>query len=224
MTAETLLWPVYRIHACGPGLAHLPPRGPCLVIGNHAAWFDPLFLAKIVPSPITPMMTSKFYDLPVLSWIMRHIIGTIRVPDVRYRHDAPELQEAVAALDRGEYIVLFPEGYLRRKEEQPLRRFGRGVWKILSDRPTTPVFACWIEGNWGSFFSYRGGPPTKGKRIDFWRHIQIGVIGPIAIDTATLSDHMATRTFLMQQVAAAREPLGLPPLELPHTEDEGEKE
>jgi 1-acyl-sn-glycerol-3-phosphate acyltransferase len=224
LTAETLLWPVYRIHACGPGVAHLPQRGPCLVIGNHAAWFDPLFFAKILPSPITPMMTSKFYDLPVLSWIMRRIIGTIRVPEAQYRHEAPELLDAVAALDRGACIVLFPEGYLRRKEEQPLRRFGRGVWKILSDRPTTPVFACWIEGNWGSFFSYRGGPPTKGKRIDFWKNIRIGVIGPIAIDPAMLADHMATRTFLMQQVAAAREPLGLPPLDLAGTAEEGAKE
>lgn len=222
-TAEFILWPVYRVRAFGPGVPNLPTRGPCLVIGNHAAWFDPLFLAKVLPLPTTPMMTSKFYDLPVLSWIMRRVIGTIRVPDVPFRHEAPELKEAVAALDRGECVVLFPEGYLRRKEEQPLRRFGRGVWKILCDRPTTPVFACWLEGNWGSFFSHRGGPPTKGKRIDFWTHIDVGIVGPIAMDPAVLADHMATRLFLMQQVAAAREPLGLPPIELPGVH-EGEKE
>jgi 1-acyl-sn-glycerol-3-phosphate acyltransferase len=223
MTIETLLWPVYRIHSAGPGAAHLPARGPCLVIANHAAWFDPLFLAKILPAPTTPMMTSKFYDLPVLSWLMRHVIGTIRVPEVPYRHEAPELQEAIAALDRGECIVLFPEGYLRRKEELPLRRFGRGIWKILSERPATPVFACWIDGNWGSYFSHRGGPPARGKRIDFWTHIRIGVLGPIRIDPSVLADHMATRTFLMQQVAAAREPLGLPPLDVPAA-GEGDKE
>jgi 1-acyl-sn-glycerol-3-phosphate acyltransferase len=222
-TVELLLWPMYRVRAVGPGVVHLPARGPCLVIGNHAAWFDPLFLAKVLPMPTTPMMTSKFYDLPVLSWLMRRVIGTIRVPDVRFRHEAPELKEAVAALDRGECVVLFPEGYLRRKEEQPLRRFGRGIWAILAERPHTPVFACWIEGNWGSFFSHRGGPPTKGKRIDFWKHIDIGIVGPVAIDPAMLADHMATRLFLMHQVAAAREPLGLPPVELPMS-DEGEKE
>lgn len=223
-TLEFLLWPMYRVKAIGPGAARLPARGPLLVIANHAAWFDPLFLAKVLPRPITPMMTSKFYDLPVLSWLMRHVIGTIRVPEVPYRHEAPELREAVAALDRGDCVVLFPEGYLRRREDQPLRRFGRGVWKILSDRPATPVFACWIEGNWGSFFSYRAGPPTKGKRIDFWRHIDIGMIGPLAIDPGVLADHMATRVCLMQQVAAAREPLGLPPIEVPVAAAEGEKE
>jgi 1-acyl-sn-glycerol-3-phosphate acyltransferase len=185
-----------------------------MVIGNHAAWFDPLFLCKILPSPITPMMTSKFYDLPVIAWLMRHVIGTIRVPDKAVRHEAPELQEAVAALDRGECLVMFPEGYLRRKEDVPLRRFGRGVWQILRDRPATPVFACWIEGTWGSFLSFRGGSPATGKRIDFWRSIRIGVIGPVHVDPAILTDHMATRTYLMQQVAEARGPLGLEPLNL----------
>jgi 1-acyl-sn-glycerol-3-phosphate acyltransferase len=223
-TLEFLLWPMYRVRAVGPSASHFPTRGPCLVIANHAAWFDPLFLAKVLPIPTTPMMTSKFYDLPVLSWLMRHVIGTIRVPEVAFRHEAPELKEAVAALDRGECVVLFPEGYLRRREDQPLRRFGRGVWKILSDRPATPVLACWIEGNWGSFFSHRGGPPTKGKRIDFWRHIDIGIVGPLTIDPATLADHMATRVYLMHQVAGARAHLGLPPIELPVAAAEGEKE
>ena len=126
-------------------------------------------------------------------------------------------------LDRGACVVLFPEGYLRRKEEQPLRRFGRGVWKILADRPDTPVFACWIDGNWGSYFSYKGGPPTKNKRFDFRRRIRIGVTGPLKVDPAILADHMATRTFLMRQVAAAREPLGLEPLDL-RMLPEGDKE
>lgn len=223
-TAEFLLWPMYRVRAVGPGVGKLPTLGPCLVIGNHAAWFDPLFIAKVIPRPVTPMMTSKFYDLPVLSWLMRRVIGTIRVPDVPFRHEAPELNEAVKRLDRGDCIVLFPEGYLRRKEEQPLRRFGRGVWKILSDRPNTPLFACWIEGNWGSFFSHRSGPPTKGKRIDFWTHINIGIIGPITIEPAMLADHMATRLFLMQQVIAARTALDLPAIELPTVAAEGDKE
>lgn len=222
-TADVLISPFYRIQVVGPGLDHLPARGPCLVIANHAAWFDPLFLAKILPAPVTPMMTSRFYDLPVLSWIMRNITGTIRVPDKALRHEAPELKEAVAALDRGECLILFPEGYLRRKEEQPLRRFGRGVWQILRDRPNTPVFACWIEGNWGSYFSYKGGPPTKNKRFDFARRIWIAVTGPLTVDPALLADHMATRTFLMQQVSAARVPLGLERLAM-DTMPEEEKE
>jgi len=223
-TIEFLLWPVYRFRSRGPGCKNLPARGPCLVIANHSAWLDPLFMAKVLPPPIIPMMTSKFYDLPVISFLMRRVIGTIRVPEASYRHEAPELKEAIAALDRGECVVIFPEGFLRRKEEQPLRRFGRGIWAILVERPQTPVFACWIEGNWGSYFSYRGGPPTKGKRIDFWTHIDIGIVGPVPIDPALLADHLAVRSYLMHQVSGARVSLGLDALELPTAPAEGEKE
>jgi 1-acyl-sn-glycerol-3-phosphate acyltransferase len=214
LTAETLLWPLYRITGHGPGATAMPARGPYLVIANHAAWLDPLFLAKVVPAPIVPMMTSKFYDLPVISFLMRRTIGTIRVPDVAYRHEAPELKEAVRALDRGEALIVFPEGFLRRKEEVMLRRFGRGVWQILHDRPDTPIYACWIDGNWGSYTSFKGGPPMKNKRPDFWRRVRIGIRGPFRLDAATLADHMATRTALMHEVAKAREPLGLEPLTL----------
>jgi 1-acyl-sn-glycerol-3-phosphate acyltransferase len=154
---------------------------------------------------------------------MRHVYDTIRVPEAPYRREAPELHEAVVALDRGACVVLFPEGYLRRKEELPLRRFGRGVWQILADRPATPVFACWIDGGWGSYFSYKGGPPTKNKRLDFWRPIRIGVVGPFTLEPALLIDHMATRTFLMEQVNSARTPLGLEPLHLAAV-PEGDKE
>lgn len=224
LIAEVLLGPNYRIRSYGPGAAQLPVRGPCLVIANHAAWLDPLFLAKVLPAPIVPMMSSKFYDLPILSWWMRHVIGTIRVPDRTIRHDAPELNDAVAALDRGDYVILFPEGYLRRKQDVPLRRFGRGVWQILRDRPNTPLFACWIEGNWGSYLSWKDGPPAKGKRIDFWRPIRIGVLGPIRVEPAMLADHMTTRTYLMHQMSEARRVLGFGPLALPAVHDAEENE
>lgn len=223
LVLEVLVSPVYRITTAGPGVEHLPARGPCLVIANHAAWFDPLFLAKALQAPTVPMMTSKFYDLPVIAWLMRNVIGTIRVPDSAYRREAPELKEAVAALNRGANVILFPEGFLRRKAEVPLRRFGRGVWQILHDRPDTPVFACWIEGSWESYTSFKGGPPTKNKRWDFWRPIRIGIRGPFRLDAETLADHMTTRRALMQEVNRAREPLGLDPLKLPAAAAEGDE-
>jgi acyl-[acyl-carrier-protein]-phospholipid O-acyltransferase / long-chain-fatty-acid--[acyl-carrier-protein] ligase len=222
-TAEILVEMMYRVRSAGPDAERLPARGPYLVIANHAAWLDPLWMAQIIPTPITPMMTSKFYDLPLLAWLMRRVIKTIRVPDLAYRHEAPELQEAVRRLDRGDCVVLFPEGFLRRKEEVPLRRFGRGVWQILSDRPQTPVFACWIEGGWGSYFSFKGGSPTKNKRPDCRRPIRIAVTGPFTLDPARLADHMATRMHLMERVNAARPLLGLEPLALAAV-PEGDKE
>jgi len=223
LAVEPLLGVMYRVRAAGPGVGAIPVAGPCLVVANHSCWFDPFFLAKVLPRPVTPMMTARFYDRPVLRWLMRRVIHAIRVPEAAFRHDAPELAEAVAALDRGACVVIFPEGYLRRTEDRPLRRFGRGAWRILAARPDTPVVTCWIEGGWGSFTSYFGGRPAAGKRPDLRRRIGIGVAAPAVLDPATLAAHLPARLDLMNRVAAARTALGLPelpPYEVPRPGDE----
>jgi 1-acyl-sn-glycerol-3-phosphate acyltransferase len=224
--AEFLTLPVYRITTAGPGLAAFPRAGPVVVIANHAAYFDPLFLAKWVPRPVTPMMTATFYDLPVLRLLMRYVFHVIRVNEIAIRRDAQEVQEAIAALDAGKCVVIFPEGYLRRKEDVTLRRFGQGVWQILKARPDTPVVACWIDGNWGSYFSFKDGPPMKNKKFDLRRPIRVGVSAPETVPPEVLAEHLPTRVYLMNKVLDARAHLGLPAVprvELPAQQDDEEK-
>ncbi|QEL18040.1 lysophospholipid acyltransferase family protein [Limnoglobus roseus] len=212
LCVEAVVWRGYRIAPRGSGLSEFPRQGPVLVIANHACWWDPLFLAKVLPRPITPMMTSAFYDRWFLRPLMVYVFQTIRVADVHIRREAPEIQEAIQALDQGKCVVIFPEGYLRRKEEIPLRRFGRGVWEILKSRPQTPVVAGWIEGGWGSYASYWNGPPTKNKKNEFRRPITVGLAPAQCVTPEILQHHLQTRLTLMNQVSQARLQLGLPPL------------
>jgi 1-acyl-sn-glycerol-3-phosphate acyltransferase len=211
---ELLIWPVHRIRGFGPGLQQIPGHGPLILIANHSAWFDPAWLAKIIPRQLTPMMTSRYYDFPVVSWLMVHVVGAIRVQAYKLRRDPPELRLAVEALDRGECLVIFPEGYMKREEEKALNRFGQGIWRILRERPATPVVVCWIEGGWGSYTSYAGGLPTKNKPMDWWRPIAIGVSAPETLDPDLLADQRATRSYLMQACLQARRHLGLEPFKL----------
>ncbi|MCZ2342835.1 MAG: 1-acyl-sn-glycerol-3-phosphate acyltransferase [Bacteroidales bacterium] len=205
----------YRYRTAGPGVHQIPRTNPCIIIANHGAYLDPLFLAGVAPRPITPMMTSSFYDKPIIRQLMLYVFDTIRVPDVAMKRDTLEITEAIAALDAGKCLVIFPEGWLRRKEEQPLRRFGRGIWQILAARPDTPVISCWIEGGWGSYLSFHNGPPTRNKRPDFRHPITVSVAEPERVPAEVLADHMATRRFLMERVLLARRLLGLPDFSLP---------
>jgi 1-acyl-sn-glycerol-3-phosphate acyltransferase len=221
LLTEFLIWPLYRIRGYGPGLDDFPLQGPVLVVANHSAWVDPVWIAKVLPRRITPMMTSLFYDKPILCWLMVNVVHAIRVEASEFRREAPELRQAVAALDRGECVVVFPEGRMRRRDDQLLHRFGQGIWLILRERPNTPVVPCWIEGGWGSYFSYRGGPPTCNKRFDRWRRIEVAVSEPRVIEPAVLEDHRATRAHLMQACLSARQHLGLeaPPIPTPILEE-----
>ncbi|MFO0969814.1 MAG: lysophospholipid acyltransferase family protein [Gemmataceae bacterium] len=208
LVLEGLMLPFWRVHATGPGLTLMPPRGPVILLANHASWFDPIFLGKVSPRKLLPMMTSVFYDSPKLNWLMR-LGEAIRVESARFRRETPELDEAVATLDRGQALLVFPEGAMRRRDEQWLRHFGQGIVRILRERPHTPVITCWIEGNWGSYFSYRDGLPTKNKRMDFWRSIRVALAAPRHIDPALLEDQRAARRHLMELVAKTRTLLGL---------------
>jgi 1-acyl-sn-glycerol-3-phosphate acyltransferase len=210
LTVEILLWPVYRIRVRGSGAGQIPRYGPLLVVANHAAYMDPFWIAKIVPRHVTPMMTSVFFDRPLIHWLMVHVVGAIRVEATYLRREAPELGEAVAVLRRGGCVLVFPEASLRRTEQQLIRPFGQGVWHILHELPDIPVLVCWIEGGWGSYTSYFNGPPMEHKR-PHWRHpIDIGVDEPRSLDAAVLIDHRTTRTYLMRACAACRRFLGLP--------------
>ena len=213
---------MYHIRGKGPGFAAVPPVGPMILLANHGGYFDPVVLQKVTDRPVTGMMTSVYYDLWFVKLMSKLIFRTIRVPDATVRHEAPELREAVASLDRGECVMIFPEGWLRRKEDVPLKRFGQGIWQILRDRPETPVVCCWIEGTWGSFFSFKNGPPMKGKGFDFWRTVDVGVNAPILVPPGVLGNHWDTRFFLMNEVSAARAHVGLEPL--PRFERSGQDE
>jgi 1-acyl-sn-glycerol-3-phosphate acyltransferase len=217
IAAEPPVWLMFRVSVAGPGLKEFPLTGPALVIANHASWLDPILLAKIVPRQVTAMMTARFYDLPIIRPLMERVLHIIRVHEVAVRREAPEVQEAIAALDAGKCVIVFPEGYLRRKEEQLLRRFGQGIWQILKARPDTPVVALWIEGVWGSYLSHKDGPPMKNKKLDIRRPIRIGVSAAETVPADILDDGLSTRLYLMNKVLDARQHLDLPavpPMEL----------
>jgi 1-acyl-sn-glycerol-3-phosphate acyltransferase len=212
VVVELVIELMYRVHARGPGADQLPHRGPLLLVANHAAYLDPFWIAKVVPRQVRPMMTSAFYDLPVVRWLSRHVARAIRVPYGSFRREAPELKEAIAALRAGECVVIFPEGMLRRSEHINLRALGRGVWQILHELPDTPVSICWVEGSWGSYFSFKNGPPGQGKPFDRFRPIDIAFTEPRPLDPGLLGDHLATRAWLRQAVLNSRGYLDLPVL------------
>lgn len=204
---EGLIWPLYRIQAIGSGVRRIPLTGPLIVIANHTNMLDPLFLGKIIPRRVIPMMTSKYYDLPILSFLMRYVVGTIRVEDNRRKKEAPEIAEAVARLHEGHCVMIFPEGRLKRQEEPVLNYFAQGIWHILREVPETPVVACWIDGAWGAYLSYRSGPPGVGKPIDWWRPITVVVAPPMRLPSEVLETHQKTRRFLTDFVLALRQQL-----------------
>jgi 1-acyl-sn-glycerol-3-phosphate acyltransferase len=170
-----------------------------------------VWIAGVIPLRTRAMMLSTFMDKPFLGWLTGTVYQAIRVSEEGgFRRHIPELDVAVKTLEAGESVMVFPEAWIRRKEEQPMRRFAQGVVKILQRRPQTPVIACWVEDGWGSFSSYKNGPPFKGKPFDILKRIRIGVSNAEILPPELVADEKALRRHLMQMVLNARTYLGMP--------------
>jgi len=206
---EACLVPAYRFRTAGPGMDSLPVAGPVLLVSNHTTYTDPFWIGKVLPRRFIPMMTSVFYDLPGIRFLMKDVVGAIRVPAAVARKTAPELDEASAILAKGGTVLIFPEGTLRRVEEPSTKLFGRGVAMLVQKHPDATVIPVWIEGGWGAYFSYAGGPPGKNKKRDFNRPIQLAFGQPLAFTAEELSDQRILRRRLRSEMHACRGLLGL---------------
>lgn len=215
LLAEWAMWPMYRIRAHGPGAEIIPTHGPLLIIANHASHLDAFWIGKIVPRRVRPMISSRFYERPVMRWLIERVIGAIRVPEEGFKHETPELEDAVDILRKEGCVLMFPETTLQQPQDRMLRQFGQGVWHLLKAVPETTVVVMWIEGGWGSCASYKDGEPMQARKCDCWRQVNIAVSEPQRLDNQTLSDDRMTRRHLMHVCAEARRHVGLPPPEEP---------
>jgi 1-acyl-sn-glycerol-3-phosphate acyltransferase len=122
---------LYRVEVRG---AHnIPPTGPLVVTGNHDSVLDPFLMAAVVPRPIHFVGKSELWRFPPLAlWL-----GTIgAIPVVRGGSDLEAIASAVAVLEAGEAVGIFPEGGVKR--EGPWLR-GAARMALATGAPLLPI-------------------------------------------------------------------------------------
>lgn len=147
---------IYRITLVGPGLddgAFPQPEGPTVFIANHVTFIDGLFISALSRKPVRYLVLSTFWKKPFTRFFL-NAMGAIPFGTGRAHETQQGLDAARAALARGEYICIFPEGVLTRTGH--LQPFKRGVEKLLegTDAQVVPIY---LERLWGSVFSFSGG-------------------------------------------------------------------
>lgn len=113
--ARSVLLGLLRIE----GRAGVPRRGALLVCCNHLSAIDPALVPGFLPRRDSwSMAKSEWFERPgFTSWLLRsyHAFGV-----VRHTADRRALRQAREILDRGEVLVLYPEGH-RSETGQLLR-------------------------------------------------------------------------------------------------------
>lgn len=127
----------------------LPKDGPAVLAGNHNSNLDALALISLMPLSLLPKLRpvaamDYFYTSGLRSWFANDIIGIIPVKRGSGKEGGNPLQLAEEALDRGEILVLFPEG--TRGEPERLQAFKKGIGHLARARPKVPVVPVFMHG------------------------------------------------------------------------------
>jgi 1-acyl-sn-glycerol-3-phosphate acyltransferase len=127
----------------------LPRDGPAILAGNHNSNLDALAIMSLMPLKLLPKLRpvaamDYFLTGGIRSWFANKIIGIIPVKRGSGKEGGNPLQLAEEALDRGEILVIFPEG--TRGEPEILQEFKKGIGHMAHARPNVPVVPVFMHG------------------------------------------------------------------------------
>jgi 1-acyl-sn-glycerol-3-phosphate acyltransferase len=118
------------------GREHLPSSGPLLLASNHRSFLDPFVIGTLVKRPVYYMAKRELFEKRWQAWVL-NALGAFPVD--RGAGDGEALATARAILERGDCVVVFPEG--TRVRPGPLGDPRRGIGRLALDTgaPVAPV-------------------------------------------------------------------------------------
>lgn len=171
-----IVWFFFKIEV--EGMENLPEDGPYILAGNHITYLDWAVLYSQFNVPVRFIMYYKYSKWPIVKW---GFAQQKAIPIGSASEGKTHLTRAFDAVsDRlrdGDVVCIFPEGALTRDGE--IQRFRRSIDKMLERDPVT-VVPFRLEGLWGTYFSWSGGPPgQKPIRKMFRQPVKIKIGKPI---------------------------------------------
>jgi 1-acyl-sn-glycerol-3-phosphate acyltransferase len=146
-----------------------PDHGGVLIAVNHLSHADTVLMARMVwSSGRVPRFLIKagVFDWPIIGRMMH---GAGQIPVYRGTADASQsLKDAVVALERGEAVVIYPEGTTTKDPGNWPMQARTGIARLVLAAPHIPVVPI---GQWGPHKT--GGFSIKrlGRRRTSWASV-----------------------------------------------------
>jgi 1-acyl-sn-glycerol-3-phosphate acyltransferase len=127
----------------------LPRQGPAIVAANHNSHLDTLALLALFPLSLTPMVrpvaaADYFMRSRAMAWFSQNVVGIVPVERTGHEEGSDPLDECHAALDRGEILLIFPEG--TRGEPEHMTEFRSGIARLAERHTEAPVVTVFMHG------------------------------------------------------------------------------
>lgn len=127
----------------------LPLHGPAIVAANHNSHLDTLTLMSLWPlrrvHRVRPIAAADYFLTNAkVAWFSLKIMHIIPIDRERKAQEDDPLANPMAALQRNEILVLFPEG--SRGQPEQLSRFKSGVARLAERCPQAPIIPVFMHG------------------------------------------------------------------------------
>jgi len=138
------------------------------MLPNHVSYVDALLLGVSCERDMRFVIYDTFYAMKAIQWGLR-LFGTVPISPTK----AKEAIRTVAnALKQDQAVCLFPEGQLTRTGY--VNELQKGYELMARMGGNARVQPVWIDGIWGSIFSYESGrffkkmPRLAPYRVSVW--------------------------------------------------------
>ena len=117
------------------GREHIPDGGVILA-ANHRSFLDPFAIGCCIGRPIYFVAKEELFKNPIVGWFL-NCLGAF--PVRRGHSDLESVATSLALLERGQAVVIFPEG--TRVPAGSLGKPKRGVGRLVleSGKPVVPI-------------------------------------------------------------------------------------
>ena len=119
-----------------------------IYIANHTSHADFVLLWAALPSHLRrrtfPVAAADYWDRgAVRRYLVREVFGAVLIERVPAERDGNPIEPILAALHRGESLILFPEG--TRGRGSGLLPFKCGIYHLACERPDIELVPVWID-------------------------------------------------------------------------------
>ncbi|MEA2241142.1 MAG: glycerol-3-phosphate dehydrogenase [Solirubrobacteraceae bacterium] len=118
------------------GREHIPASGPLIIASNHRSFMDPFVIGMMLRRPTYFVAKTELFRNPIVAWLLNSL-GAFPVD--RGQGDRDAMVTARAILERGDVVVIFPEGTRTRPGALGTPKRGVGRLALETGAPVVPV-------------------------------------------------------------------------------------
>lgn len=180
------------------GEEYIPQAGAAVLVCNHVSFVDAVLLMAASPRPVCFLMDHRIFKNGLLGWFFR----LAKAIPIAPRSEDPAAYEAafakaVAVLQEGDLVCIFPEGGLTKDGQ--VQPFKGGIMKLLDSAAAVgispPVVPMALTNMWGSYFSRveQGNAMVRPFRRGAFTPVGLHVGAPmaaLAVDPALLQQRV----------------------------------